>query len=47
MFAYTVNTEKLDPEGKKKKKGKKSNISSKSRVWFGPKAPKPNSYLVA
>lgn len=42
IFAYTVNTEKLDQGGKKKR-----NISSKSQVWFGSKPPKPNFYLVA
>lgn len=42
IFAYTVNTKKLDPEGKKKR-----NISSKSQVQFRSKTPKPNSYLVA
>lgn len=39
MFAHTVNTQKLDPAGKKKR-----NVSLRSQVWFGSKAPKSNSY---
>lgn len=45
MFAYAVNTEKLGPEGQKKRKEKKYQLKESSLIGF--KTPKPNSSLVA
>lgn len=39
MFAYTVNTEKLGPEGQKKRKEKKYQLKESSLIWIqSPKA---------
>lgn len=37
MFAYTVNTEKLDPEGKEKKKERKAILAQRVEFDLDPK----------